>query len=107
MSASSEGVYGRLKDWSPNVYTVANKNIETLTFKNLYYKIFRFNDNYTIVDYSTGSIAYSKTSYDSNGNYFDLDMKLFEKDYGYGIKLATWDGTQLKEFKNIFKFRID
>ena len=29
-------------------------------------------------------------------------MNIFEKDYGYGIKLATWDGTQLTEFKNIF-----
>jgi len=100
-------IYVREKDWQPNIYSVAYNNIENTSIPNLYYKIFRFNDNYTIVDYSTGSLAYTKASYDENGNYFDLDMTIFEKDYGYGIKLATWDGNYLKEFSDIFKFRID
>jgi hypothetical protein len=100
-------IFVREKDWQPTVYTVAYNNVENTSIPNLYYKIFRLNDNYVIVDYSTGSLAYSKTSYDANGNYFDIDMNIFEKDYGYGIKLATWDGTHIKEFKNIFKFRVD
>jgi hypothetical protein len=100
-------IFVREKDWQPTVYGVAYNNVENTSIPNLYYKIFRFNDNYVIIDYSTGSLAYSKTSYDVNGNYFDVDMNIFEKDYGYGIKLATWDGSQLKEFKNIFKFRIE
>lgn len=99
-------IFVRERNWQPNIYTVAYNNIENTAIPNLYYKIFRLNDNYVIVDYSTGSLAYSKTSYDSNGNYFELDMNIFEKDYGYGIKLATWDGAQLIEFKDIFKFRI-
>ncbi len=100
-------IFVREYDWQPTIYTKAYNNIENTIIPNLYYKIFRFNDNYTIVDYSTGSLAYTKTSYDSNGNYFDLDMKILEKDYGYGVKLATWDGIELKEFKNVFKFRIE
>ena len=100
-------IFVRESDWQPTIYTVAYNNIENTSIPNLYYKIFRFNDNYTIVDYSTGSLAYTKTSYDSSGNYFNFDMKILEKDYGYGIKLAMWDGTQLKEFKNIFKFRVE
>ena len=100
-------IFVRESDWQPTIYTVAYNNIENTSIPNLYYKIFRFNDNYTIVDYSTGSLAYTKTSYDSSGNYFNFDMKILEKDYGYGIKLAMWDGTQLKEFKNIFKFRVN
>lgn len=100
-------IFVRERDWQPNIYSVAYNNVENTAIPNLYYKIFRLNDNYTIIDYSTGSIAYSKTSYDSNGNYFDLDMNIFEKDYGYGIKLATWDGKQLNEFKNTYKFRIE
>ena len=100
-------IFVRERDWQPNIYTVAYNNIENTSIPNLYYKIFRFNDNYTVVDYSTGSIAYSKTSYDSNGNYFDLDMNILEKQYGYGIKLALWDGSQLSEFKETFKFRVD
>ena len=99
-------IFIRKQDWQPTIYSKAYDSIENITIPNLYYKIFRFNDNYTIVDYSTGSLAYTKTSYDSNGNYFDFDMKILEKDYGYGIKLAIWDGSELKEFRNIFKFRI-
>ena len=100
-------IFVREKDWHPTIYTVAYDNIENTIIPNLYYKIFRFNDNYTVIDYSTGSIAYSKTSYDSNGNYFELNMNILEKDYGYGIKLATWDGSNLVEFKNIYKFRVE
>jgi hypothetical protein len=99
-------VFVRDYDWQPTIYTKAYDNIENTIIPNLYYKIFRFNDNYTVINYSTGSLAYTKTSYDSNGNYFDIDMNILEKDYGYGIKLATWDGKELKEFKNIFKFRV-
>ena len=100
-------VFVREHDWQPNIYTKAYNNVENTAISNLYYKIFRLNDNYVVVDYSTGSLAYSKTSYDSNGNYFELDMNIFEKDYGYGIKLATWDGAQLMEFKDTFKFRVE
>jgi len=100
-------IFVRERGWQPTIYTVAYNNVENTSIPNLYYKIFRLNDNYTIVDYSTGSLAYSKTSYDSNGNYFEIDMNIFEKDYGYGIKLATWDGSTLKEFKDTFKFRVE
>jgi hypothetical protein len=100
-------IFARKKDWSPTVYTVSYNNIENTQINNLYYKIFRIEDNYTIIDYSTGSIAYSKTSYDSQGNFFDLDMNILEKDYTYGIKLATYEETQLKEFNTIFKFKVE
>jgi hypothetical protein len=99
-------IFSRPKDWSPTIYTVAYNNIENTPINNLYYKIFRLQDNYTVIDYSTGSIAYSKTSYDSQGNYFDLDMSILESDYTYGIKLATYDGVELKEFNSIFKFKV-
>jgi hypothetical protein len=100
-------IFVRERDWQPTIYTVAYNNVENTSIPNLYYKIFRFNDNYTVVDYSTGSLAYTKTSYDSNGNYFELDMNILEKDYGYGIKLALWDGNELKEFKDVYKFRVN
>ncbi len=100
-------IYIRERDWQPNIYTIAYNNIENTIIPNLYYKIFRFNDNYTVIDYSTGSLAYTKTSYDSSGNFFDFDMNILEKDYGYGIKLALWDGNSLQEFKDVFKFRVN
>lgn len=100
-------IFCRYKDWSPNIYSVANDSIENLVLNNLYYKIFRLNDNYTIIDYSTGSVAFSKTSYDYNGNYFEYDMKNIEKNYSYGVKLALYDGVVLKEFSPTFKFRVE
>ncbi len=88
-------------------YIATNPTTDEKKVQNLYYKIFRLSDTYVVVDYSTGSLAYAKTSYDSNGNYFDIDMNIFEKDYAYGIKLATYDGNELKEFSNTFKFRVE
>lgn len=99
-------IFARKKDWQPTIYTVAYNNIESETLSDLYYKIFRLNDNYTVIDYSTGSLAYSKTSYDSNGNYFDLDMSILQSGYTYGIKLARWDGVELRENPQIFKFKV-
>lgn len=100
-------IYSRLKNWNPTIYTVASSNIETKTIKNLFYKVFRVEDDLTIFDYSTGSIAYTKTSYDKNGNYFKIDMSLLEPDFAYGLKFAVYDGNELKELRQTFKFRVD
>ena len=100
-------IFCRQKDWSPTIYSVANDSIQNTVLNNLYYKIFRLNDNYTVIDYSTGSVAFSKTSYDYNGNYFEIDMKNIEKNYSYGVKLALYDGVLLKEFSPTFKFRVE
>jgi len=99
-------IFIRDRDWKPTIYTNATNLVENTISNNLYYKILRLSDNYTIIDYSTGSIAFSKTSYDSNGNYFDLDLTFLEPGYTYGIRLATYDGSQLNEIKNTFKFKV-
>ena len=100
-------IYAREKDWQPTIYTTAYNIIENSILPDLYYKIFRLSDNYIVVDYSTGSLAYTKTSYDSNGNYFEFDMNILEKGYVYGIKLARYDGIELNELANTFKFRVE
>jgi hypothetical protein len=100
-------IFSRKKDWEPTIYTVASSQVENSIHKNLYYKIFRYSDNYNIIDYSTGSLKYSLTSYDSSGNYFDIDMSLFEPDYSYGIKLGMLEDNQLKEMSELYKFRVE
>lgn len=99
-------IFVRKKDWQPTIYTKAYNNIENEIIPDLYYKIFRLSDNYVVVDYSTGSLAYTKTSYDSYGNYFQIDMSIFEKNHNYGIKLAKWNGVSLQEIETIFKFKV-
>jgi len=48
-------------------------------------------------------------SYDVSGNYFDVDMKLFEPGYAYGIKLAYYNGSvgSWIEQPETFKFRVE
>ena len=100
-------IFSRLRNWSPNIYSVASKTIENTPIKNLYYKIFRIDDGHLVVNYSTGSIEYTKTSYDSEYNYFSFDMSILEPDYSYALQFARWDGSQLEEYKQVYKFRVE
>ena len=100
-------VFVREKDWSPNFYTVATKDLETITLKNLYFKVIRVVDDLTLIDYGISPIAYTLTSYDKNGNYLDLDMSMFEKGYSYAIKLMILNGTIKKEFPTAFRFKVE
>lgn len=100
-------IFSRQKNWQPNIYSVATNNIENYTNNNLYYKIFRHVDNYEIVPYGTGSVPYTKVSYDKNGNYFSLDMSLFEPGYAYGIKFGLLEGSNVKELAETFRFKVE
>ena len=100
-------VYGRAKNWSPTIYKVANSAINSLKFDNLYYKVFRIVDNLTVIDYGIDPIAYTKCSYDKNGNYFDLDMSFFEPGYAYGIKLMLLAGDNKVELPNTYRFKVE
>ena len=46
-------------------------------------------------------------SYDRDGNYFDLDMSLFEPDYAYGIKFIYNVNGNYHEQPEVFKFRVE
>jgi hypothetical protein len=60
-----------------------------------------------VIPYGTGSVEFTKMSYDKDGNYFDLDMSLFEKDYSYGIKVAYKSNDIYNEQPELFKFRVE
>jgi len=100
-------LYTRLKDWSPTIYTVANTDIETEIIKNAYYKVFRVVDNLDIIDFGTGSVEYTKLSYDKDGSYFDLDINMFEQGYAYGIQFSFFISGKYENQPEIFKFRVE
>jgi hypothetical protein len=100
-------IYSRPKGWYPNIYTVASTDIENFAHKNLYYKVSRIVDNYTVIDYGIEPIAYTKCSYDKNGNYFSLDMNIFEPGYAYVIKLMLLEGSNYKECAETFRFKVE
>jgi hypothetical protein len=100
-------VFARPKRWQPTIYTVASVDVENTIVEDAYYKIFRIEDNIEVVSYGTGTMKYSRLSYDVSGNYFDLDMSPLEAGYSYGIQLAYYLQGQYKEQAEIFKFRIE
>lgn len=99
--------YIRPEKWNPNSYTaLQNRNINTI-LPEMYYRVFRIADNLEVIPYGTGSMAYTRLSYDKNGNYFDLDMSLLEPGYAYAIKFAVLEFEEYIENKEVFKFRVE
>ena len=100
-------IFARPKDWSPTIYSVASKKIETSLIEDAYYKVVRITDDVEAIPYGTGSDNQTRTSYDVSGNYFDLDMSLLEPGFSYGIRLTYYLLGQYQEQPEIFKFRVD
>ena len=100
-------VYARNKNWNPTIYNVASTDIEATAIENLYYRVSREADDLTIIDFSTGSLKYSLTSYDVSGNYFDFDMSLLETGYSYTLSFLAEENGNKKQIKNTFRFRVE
>tara|TARA_Y100001938_G_scaffold133874_1_gene193705 strand:- start:261 stop:1658 length:1398 start_codon:yes stop_codon:yes gene_type:complete len=104
-------LYARPKNWSPNIYTVAKDTPETTIIPSASIEITRVIDGEMIVPHGTGSTQHTIMSYDVYGNYFDLDMTMFEPGYDYAMTFAfynddvkTW---QDQGYKFRFKVRKD
>ena len=102
-------VFVRNKDWSPNIYTVANTAVKTTIIENAYYSIFRSIDNLEIIPFGTGSSNnnFSRLSYDVSGNYFELDTSCLQPGYMYGIKFAYYLQGEYREQPEVFHFKIE
>ena len=90
-----------------NFYTVINNDPKGEILENMFYKVSRVRDGLEVVPYGTGSVEFTKMSYDSSGSYFDLDMSLFEAGYMYQIGLLYKQAGIYKEAKETFKFRVE
>ena len=102
-------LFTRNKDWSPNIYNVATKDITPEIIEDAYYRVYREIDNLEIIPFGTGSSEnnFTRLSYDVSGNYFELDTSLFEPGYSYGIRFAYYLQGDYKEQPEVFKFRIE
>tara|TARA_Y100001937_G_scaffold127595_1_gene200308 strand:+ start:2411 stop:4360 length:1950 start_codon:yes stop_codon:yes gene_type:complete len=102
-------LYVREKNWSPNIYTVANQtSIPSLLIESASYQIKRAIDDEIVVPYGTGSLYHTGLSYDVTGNYFKLDTRMFEQGYQYEIYYAFYneDTANYVEQPYKFKFRV-
>lgn len=100
-------VFVRQKNWNPTIYTKAIATVPATIIEDAYYRVVRLADNHEVIPYGTGSLLFTKLSYDVSGNYFPLDMEIFEEDYMYAIKLAYNVGNGYEEQPETFKFRIE
>jgi hypothetical protein len=100
-------LYVRQKDWSPTIYTVANSAIENETIDKAYYRTYRIADDQEVLGYGTGSMQHTLMSHDKEGNYFDLDMSLFETDYAYALQFVYYVNGKYIEQSETFKFRVE
>jgi len=102
-------LYVREKNWSPNIYTVAKSTPENLLIESASYQITRASDKKIVIPYGTGSTAETMLSYDSDGNYFDLDMDLLEEGYTYELNLSFYEDSlsSYREQPYTFKIRVE
>jgi hypothetical protein len=102
-------IYTRQKDWSPTIYTKATAQAEVSIVESGSYEIYRVVDDLKIIPYGTGSDLHTQMSFDTSGSYFDLDMKMLEAGYMYGIKFAYYNNSvgSWVEQPETFKFRVE
>ena len=96
----------RSKDWSPTIYTVATTELKSEVVADAYYKIMRVVDDFTVIDYGSGSDKHTKLSYDENGPYFDFDMSMLETGWAYRIEFMYKINGEMRQQPEAFKFRV-
>jgi hypothetical protein len=90
------------KDWEVAVVpSVSPKHALT----NLYYRVVDDVSGEVLVPFGTGSVAYTKLSYDDNGNFFRFDMNNLAPGYVYSVDFWNSGSSTLSKSKE-FKFRV-
>lgn len=98
-------VFAKMKDYRPAIATIANTAPDPLLLKEAFYQIENAENEEVIIPFSTGSVQFSKLSYDANGNYFDLWTKALPKGL-YKIKiLANYNNNEIV-FDNNWIFKV-
>ena len=100
-------IFTRSQTWNPTIYTKATTAIEPTILRDAYYKVTRQLDKLKVIDYGTGSVKYTKLSYDVSGSYFDLDMNNLESGYAYNINVLSIEDGATYEHPETFKFRVE
>jgi hypothetical protein len=100
-------LYTRKKDWSPTIYTVSSQKMPIDLVENVYYKVYRVNDNTDAVAYGTGSDNSTRLSFDTSGSYADIDMSMLEGGDTYAIKFVYYLNGQYIEQPEKFTFKVE
>tara|TARA_R110002074_G_scaffold118248_2_gene250676 strand:+ start:3400 stop:5301 length:1902 start_codon:yes stop_codon:yes gene_type:complete len=100
-------LYTRKKDWSPTIYTVSSQKMPIDLVEDVYYKVYRVNDNTEAIAYGTGSDNSTRLSFDTSGSYIDVDMSMLEGGDTYAIKFVYYLNGQYIEQPEKFTFKVE
>ena len=99
-------LFTRLQNWNPTIYTKATATAETEIVEKIFYSVQRPYDNIEVIPYGTGSVEYTKLSYDASGSYFDLDMDMLESGYLYELRFMHYVNGKYVEQSEKFRFKV-
>lgn len=99
-------MYARPHDYNPAQVLTSSVNPYGLVITDGYYRIINDRTDEVVVPYSTGSLKYTRLSYDRNGNYLKLYMSSLSTGNIYRISfLFNVDG-QSQHIDQGFKFKV-
>jgi hypothetical protein len=78
----------RKRDWVTHLGSIHTASLATTNeyVEKMYYSIIDDETGETIIPFGTGSVAYTQTSYNKDGNYFNLWMNNFVPGFKYRLK---------------------
>tara|TARA_R110000824_G_scaffold320098_2_gene507054 strand:+ start:491 stop:1954 length:1464 start_codon:yes stop_codon:yes gene_type:complete len=93
---------------APTVQTTAITTMQATQIEKAYYRVIRKRDKLEIIPYGTGSSneEFTLLSYDSKGNYFDLDFANFDVNTVYSLSFMFYENGQYREQSQKFDFRV-
>jgi hypothetical protein len=99
-------LFARPKDYNPAVVTTASLGPTGIAFDKAYYRITNDRTDAIVVPFGTGSVEYTKLSYDANGNYFKFHMANLPAGNVYRVVFLFDVGGQKHFVDEGFKFRV-
>lgn len=99
-------LFVRTKDYSPAVVTTASSDARGLVVTKAYYRIDNDRTDEHVIPFGTGSVEWSRLSYDDNGNYFDLYMNALSPGEVYRIVFLFETDGYRRIIDEGFKFRV-
>lgn len=99
-------LYVRQRDFNPAVVLTASSNFLGEVIDRAYYRIDNERTNEVVVPFGTGSVEYTRLSYDKRGNYFRFHMSTLPPGQVYRLMFMFDVGGQKQIIDEGFKFRV-
>jgi hypothetical protein len=96
----------RKKNYTTHVLHSASARIDREYIDKMYYSIVNDHTGEVIVPFGTGSVEYTKLSYDGNGNFFNLFMRNFVPGFVYRIIFLIDVNKDKKIIDEDFLFKV-